>query len=52
MPVVNPARRIDYILGSGDVRPRSAEVINSAASDHLPIVADVSVAQKPNGLVR
>ncbi|HEU4668204.1 MAG TPA: endonuclease/exonuclease/phosphatase family protein [Arthrobacter sp.] len=52
MPVENPDRRIDYILGRGDIQPRSAEVINSAASDHLPIVADISVAQKPNGLVR
>ncbi|AUZ36324.1 endonuclease/exonuclease/phosphatase [Arthrobacter sp. PGP41] len=52
MPVENPDRRIDYILGHGDIRPRSAEVISSAASDHLPIVADVSVARKPNGLVR
>ena len=52
MPVENPDRRIDYILGQGDIRPRFAEVIKTAASDHLPIIADLSVAQKPNGLVR
>lgn len=52
MPVENPVSRIDYILGHGDIRPRFAEVIRTTASDHLPIIADVSVAQKPNGLVR
>ncbi|MFD5278181.1 endonuclease/exonuclease/phosphatase family protein [Pseudarthrobacter sp. NPDC058362] len=52
MPVENPTRRIDYILSEGEIEPRFAEVINTAASDHLPIVADVVVAQKPNGLMR
>lgn len=52
MPVENPDRRIDYIVGHGEIQPRFAEVIKTTASDHLPIIADLTVAQKPNGLVR
>lgn len=52
MPVENPDRRIDYILARGEIEPRKAEVIQTAASDHLPVIADISVAQQPNGLLR
>ncbi|MDO5500034.1 MAG: endonuclease/exonuclease/phosphatase family protein [Propionibacteriaceae bacterium] len=38
---VNPDRRIDYILASDAVTPVSAEVIDTIASDHLPVVAEV-----------
>lgn len=52
MPVGNPDRRIDYILARGEVEPLLARVVQTAASDHLPVIADVSVAQQPNGLLR
>lgn len=51
-PVVNPNRRIDYILTRGDVEPRHAEVMNSMSSDHLPIIADLTIPQSPNGLTK
>ncbi len=51
-PVENPNRRIDYILTKGDIDPLSADVIDTNSSDHLPVVADVRIAQSPNGLNR
>lgn len=39
----NPTRRIDYVLTSEDVVARSAAVITTDASDHLPVVADVAL---------
>lgn len=40
-PVEDPSKRIDYVLNSDDVVVRSAAVIASDTSDHLPIQADV-----------
>jgi endonuclease/exonuclease/phosphatase family metal-dependent hydrolase len=37
----NPTRRIDYVMTSEDVVARSAAVLTTDASDHLPVVADV-----------
>lgn len=37
----NPDRRIDYVMKSNDVVARSAAVITSEASDHLPVVAEL-----------
>ena len=37
----NPSLRIDYILHSPDLRVASFEVINSEASDHRPVMADL-----------
>lgn len=38
-----PDRRIDYILVSPDIDVRSAAVVHTLASDHFPVVADVTV---------
>ena len=38
IPVTEPDRRIDYIFYSGDIKPEDAEVIQTEASDHLPLV--------------
>ena len=39
----NPTRRIDYVFVTPDVAVRSASVPRTLASDHLPVVADLSV---------
>jgi endonuclease/exonuclease/phosphatase family metal-dependent hydrolase len=38
-----PPKRIDYILHSQGIHPKSAEVLTTLASDHLPVVARLSV---------
>ncbi|TWD79874.1 endonuclease/exonuclease/phosphatase family metal-dependent hydrolase [Kribbella amoyensis] len=38
-PASNPTARIDYLLHSATLRPRSAEVLSTLASDHLPVTA-------------
>lgn len=38
-----PARRIDYILSSRDIRPVSAKTHRTHASDHLPVVAELEI---------
>jgi endonuclease/exonuclease/phosphatase family metal-dependent hydrolase len=43
IPVEAPDRRIDYVLMSPDVGARSAAVIATDASDHLPVVADLEI---------
>jgi endonuclease/exonuclease/phosphatase family metal-dependent hydrolase len=43
IPVDNPDRRIDYVLGSSDVTFRQARVPSTDASDHLPVVVDLTV---------
>lgn len=40
-PVEDPNARIDYVLSSDDVVTRTAAVITTDASDHLPVQADV-----------
>lgn len=40
-PAQNPMARIDYVMMSDDVVARSAAVIRSNASDHLPVYADL-----------
>ena len=48
-PADIPKRRIDYILTSikhtahGKLRPISIEVLESAASDHLPVIMEVEI---------
>ncbi|MQA27654.1 MAG: metal-dependent hydrolase [Micromonosporaceae bacterium] len=39
----SPHARIDYVLSSDDVVARSAAVIASESSDHLPVVVDVAL---------
>ena len=41
IPVEDPNRRIDYVLTSDDVIARTAAVVTTDASDHLPVYADV-----------
>lgn len=42
-PANIPDRKIDYILASPDIRTVSAEIIQSRASDHRPIAADLEM---------
>lgn len=46
IPVDKPDRRIDYIFTSEDVKIRTGEVINTNASDHLPITAELVLKKK------
>lgn len=39
----HPRARIDYVLHSGDVVTRTAAVLTTDASDHLPVVADLAL---------
>jgi endonuclease/exonuclease/phosphatase family metal-dependent hydrolase len=38
-----PHARIDYVLTSGPIRPQAAWVVPTDASDHRPVVADLSI---------
>lgn len=40
---ITPVARIDYVLLRGGVRARSAQLVRSDASDHLPLVADLDL---------
>ncbi|MCO0598461.1 endonuclease/exonuclease/phosphatase family protein [Peribacillus butanolivorans] len=46
IPVDKPDRRIDYIFTSEDVQIKTGEVINTNASDHLPITAELVLKKK------
>lgn len=41
-PASSPTRRIDYLLVSRGVEVQSARVLDTLASDHLPVVADLA----------
>ncbi|MGP9016859.1 endonuclease/exonuclease/phosphatase family protein [Streptomyces sp. BR1] len=41
--VSNPRKRIDYVLTSRGIGAQSADVLDSDASDHLPVRAEISV---------
>ncbi|RAP78607.1 endonuclease/exonuclease/phosphatase [Paenibacillus montanisoli] len=41
-----PDRRIDYVFASDDVQIKSAQVIRTEASDHLPISVDLVISKK------
>lgn len=43
IPAENPTRRIDYIFTSNEIQTANAEVISTIASDHLPIVAEITL---------
>ncbi|MFJ5290197.1 endonuclease/exonuclease/phosphatase family protein [Streptomyces sp. NPDC088348] len=45
-PALNPVQRIDYVAVSRGVAVRGAEVPDTLASDHRPIVADVSLTRR------
>jgi len=38
---INPAKKIDFILADSAVQVSSSQVINTLASDHRPVIADV-----------
>jgi endonuclease/exonuclease/phosphatase family metal-dependent hydrolase len=40
-PAGAPVKRIDYVTVSPNLRVRAAAVVNSAASDHRPVLADL-----------
>lgn len=40
-PAVNPTKRIDYIFTSADVKTVETEVLQTLASDHLPLTAEL-----------
>lgn len=42
-PAGGATKRLDYVLASPDVRVRTAAVIPTVASDHLPVVADLEL---------
>lgn len=39
-PAYGPFERIDWVWHTGDLRPLSAEAIETTASDHLPVVVE------------
>jgi endonuclease/exonuclease/phosphatase family metal-dependent hydrolase len=43
-----PTKRIDYVLSSAGIVTRTAAVVTTDSSDHLPVVVDVVL---PGGLV-
>ncbi|MGI5289003.1 endonuclease/exonuclease/phosphatase family protein [Nonomuraea polychroma] len=45
-PATGPNARIDYVFTSPDVRVESAAVVQSDASDHLPLFADLLVGRR------
>jgi len=40
-PAINPQVRIDYILGTSELKGITAQTIDTPASDHLPILAEI-----------
>lgn len=42
---VSPSKRIDYILTSPGMESSNAEVIDTLASDHLPVITDVTLTR-------
>ena len=46
---LSPSKRIDYIFASESIEVRNAEVINTLGSDHLPVVADLTLNRGENG---
>ena len=39
----NPRARLDYVLHSDDVMTRTAAVLGTSGSDHLPVVAELAL---------
>ena len=44
LPVI-PNLRIDYVLASNRFMPRSSQVLRVKASDHYPVVADLTLLE-------
>ncbi|QQQ73693.1 serine hydrolase [Saccharothrix sp. 6-C] len=45
-PAAAPAKRIDYVAAGYPARVREARVITTGASDHLPVVAEVTITRR------
>lgn len=45
IPVKQPRTRIDYVWARGSVTPARAEVLQSEASDHLPLLVEVELGR-------
>jgi endonuclease/exonuclease/phosphatase family metal-dependent hydrolase len=39
----NPHARLDYVLHSNEVMTRTAAVLSTDGSDHLPVIADLTL---------
>jgi endonuclease/exonuclease/phosphatase family metal-dependent hydrolase len=48
-PATTPRTRIDYVLISPDLRAAAAVVVDSRASDHRPVRADLESAGRGEG---
>ncbi|WP_205745659.1 endonuclease/exonuclease/phosphatase family protein [Egibacter rhizosphaerae] len=48
-PAEDPDARIDYVLATPDIEVRDAQVVDTQASDHLPVVADLTVERDVPG---
>jgi endonuclease/exonuclease/phosphatase family metal-dependent hydrolase len=48
-PADKPAKRIDYILTrtSDSIRTKKTWIIETLASDHVPVVADLEIKKLP-----
>ncbi len=45
-PAITPTKRIDYVTASTEVRVVTSRVVETVASDHLPVVADLVVRRE------
>ena len=46
-PATAPAKRIDYVAAGYPARVRESRVITTGASDHLPVLAELTVTRRP-----
>jgi len=46
-PALAPAKRIDYVLTSSGIRVIAASVLDTRASDHRPVIADLVLPGSP-----
>jgi endonuclease/exonuclease/phosphatase family metal-dependent hydrolase len=44
-PAITPTKRIDYVTASTEVKVVASQVVETAASDHRPVVADLVVGR-------
>ncbi|MEE9616844.1 MAG: metal-dependent hydrolase, partial [Anaerolineae bacterium] len=42
-PADNPSRQIDYIWASPDLGFEGLEIVQTTASDHLPVIATITL---------
>ncbi len=48
---LSPSKRIDYIFTSDKMTIQHSEVLSTLASDHLPVIADITLARGQNGTI-